>query len=203
MWLARCVMAAFLSIAAVVGPAGAEGDAEAFTRRVVDRAFAITGSEALSSHEKHQQFEALVGEAFDTEGAGPFLLGSYWISAHPRERRAFRSAFGAAISDVYMDRLYLYPGQKFVIDGHRSNGDPLVVESRLTANGGRPDTRVHWHVVKRHGAFRIIDIVFDGVSVNSELRREYLSVVRRHDGQLGALVDSMARQHKLSIEAEC
>ena len=200
---ARIFIAACLTVATAFGSAHAAGDVEAFARSVASRAFAITGSETAPSVDRRQRFLELIGETFDTDRAGPSLLGSYWLRAASWERQAFRRAFDTAVASVYMDRLYLYPGQTFAIDGHRDEGDDVVVQSRLTSTRGRPDVLVEWVVAQRDGDFTITDMVFNGESVNGALRREYLSVVRRNDGHLSALVDSMTRQQALLMEAEC
>lgn len=202
MWLSRLLTGMVLIVAVAAAPARAAQESEAFVRSVANRAFAVTGNETMPSREKSRQFDELLRETFDMDGLGPSLLGSYWFQAESWERQAFGHAFKTAIATVYMDKLYLYPGQVLTIDGHRDDGDFSVVHSRITTRG-RPDVSIEWHVGGRDGTLRILDTVFDGGSVNAALRREYRSVVRRNAGQLGALIDSMNRQQALLMEAEC
>lgn len=167
---------------------------EAFVRSFADRAVALATSETMTPGERQRQFEDLLRETFDLPRIQPTLIGPYWQLAGPRQRRAFIDAVNRLVPDTYMDRFYLRPGQRIVIDGHRREGDRVVVQGRIILGDGRPDIHLDWLMDGRGSGCRVVDMRVDGESMNDRRRREYMAIIRRDGGQVDALVDWLNRQ---------
>jgi len=60
------------------------------------------------------------------------------------------------------------------------------VETKLLRVEGEP-IRVNWRVRKFGDTYKIVDIVAEGVSIAVTLRSEYVSVLKRNGGDVGAL----------------
>jgi phospholipid transport system substrate-binding protein len=185
-WLAAC-LAALVVVLVAGGPARATEPA-AFMEGFGHRAIKVLSETQAGTAEREVELRRLLNDHFDVEFLSRFVLSRFWRSASDAERIEFRQVFEDYVVAAYGRRFGGFNGEKFAIvatfpqddertvvrsDVVRSNGDSLVVDWRVQKRAG-------------DGAWRIIDIVVEGVSMMVTQRSEFTAVLQR-EGSVGAL----------------
>ena len=111
---------------------------------------------------------------FDTEFAARLVLGQYWRTATPDQRKRFVDAFyhslltnyGSAIVDFTPDRLKIFPS-KPEADATRATVRTEVKRS----NGDR--VSVNYYMRKTPEGWKAWDVVIDGISYVNSYREDF------------------------------
>jgi phospholipid transport system substrate-binding protein len=111
---------------------------------------------------------------FDTEFAARLVLGQYWRTATPEQRKRFVDAFyhslltnyGSAIVDFTPDRLKIFPS-KPEADATRATVRTEVKRS----NGDR--VSVNYYMRKTPEGWKAWDVVIDGISYVNSYREDF------------------------------
>ncbi len=168
--------------------AGAEGASE-FVRDFGGRAVAMLADPALGPKDRQAAFRRLLTNGFQLDAIGRFVLGRHWRRASEDQRRAFRKLFEDYIVASYADRLSSYAGGRLVIEGDRAKGARgVLVKSRITSPQGEP-VRVEWRLHRKGQAWKIIDVVVEGVSMAVTQRSEFNAVIAGAGGEIDGLLD--------------
>jgi len=109
-------------------------------------------------------------------------------------------AFENYVVLVYTARLSNFGGQTFKVRGSRSDGDGVIVSTEVLTPGGTSPLHIDWRLVTDNGAYKINDVIVEGVSMMVTQRSEFASVVQRHGGQLRGLLTMM--REKLASTAQ-
>lgn len=168
--------------------------AEAFILSLADRALALVTDNGQSMAEKRARFDQLLGDTFDMEGIGRFLLGRYWRTTPPEVQQEYLKAFTENIVYTYTARFDEYSGQKLEVDGSREDGSFTIVNSRIVDPNGGPDVRVEWRLVRMGDSYRVADVVIEGVSMSVTQRQEYASLIQSNGGDVKALIKALNTQ---------
>jgi phospholipid transport system substrate-binding protein len=92
---------------------------------------------------------------------------------------------------VYTARLANFGGQIFKIRGSRSDGDVVIVSTDVISPGSTSPLRMDWRLINDNGAYKINDIIIEGISMAATQRSEFASVVQRNGGQVHGLIALM------------
>ena len=111
---------------------------------------------------------------FDTEFAAKLVLGQYWRSATPDQRKRFVDAFyhslltnyGSAIADFSADRLKIFPS------------DPAAGAARATVRtevkrGSGDRVSVNYYMRSTPQGWMAWDVVIDGISYVNSYREDF------------------------------
>ncbi|MBV9343473.1 MAG: ABC transporter substrate-binding protein [Gammaproteobacteria bacterium] len=111
---------------------------------------------------------------FDTEFAAKLVLGQYWRTASPEQRKRFIDAFyhsllanyGSALTEFTSDRLKIFPG----------HDDPAAARATVRtevkrANGDR--VSVNYYLHKTPQGWKAWDVVIDGISYVNSYREDF------------------------------
>jgi phospholipid transport system substrate-binding protein len=111
---------------------------------------------------------------FDTEFSARLVLGKYWPSTTPEQRKRFVDAFyhsllsnyGAALTEFTADRLKIFP----------SNADPNAARATVRTevkrdNGDR--VSVNYYMRKTAEGWKAWDVVIDGISYVNSYREDF------------------------------
>ena len=110
----------------------------------------------------------------------------------PRARRSSKTLskiFEDYVVFVYTARL----GDFGAIDirGSRSDGNGVIVSTAISGPRNTSPVNVDWRLVTDNGAYKINDIIVEGISMGMTQRSEFASVVQRNGGQLRGLIALM------------
>lgn len=201
----------FIAVAALLAVAGTAATPSAFAqtrseeaaRFVADlgaRAIDVLIEPGLGREEQARRFNVLLNEGFDVPYIGRFVLGRYWQVATEAERRDYLDLFEKLIISVYADRFAQYSGRSLdasetlKILGHRDEGErDAIVSSQINRPDG-PPVAVDWRVRERDGAFKVIDVAVEGVSMSVTQRNEFSSVIQRGGGSIEALLQALRQR---------
>jgi phospholipid transport system substrate-binding protein len=111
---------------------------------------------------------------FDTEFAARLVLGQYWRTATPEQRKRFVDAFyhslltnyGSAIVDFTPDRLKIFPSKP------ESDATRATVRTEVKrSNGDR--VSVNYYMRKTPEGWKAWDVVIDGISYVNSYREDF------------------------------
>jgi phospholipid transport system substrate-binding protein len=191
-----------LPLMIAAGPVAAAPDAidpkaTAFMNQLWNRALELLNKKAPVA-ERQALFRDLFHRDFDTDGIARFVLGRYWRIASPDQQKEFLKQFDDYVVYVYTARLSDFEGEQFKITGARSDRDAVLVSTDVMTPGAPQPLKVDWRLIDHDGAYKISDVIVDGVSMLVTQRSEFASVIQRHGGQVQGLIDLM-RQKTASV----
>jgi phospholipid transport system substrate-binding protein len=143
---------------------------------------------------KQARFRELFRADFDCPGIARFVLGRYWRNASEEEQQEFLRLFEDYVSFVYTARLSNLGGEAFRVRGSRSDGDAVIVSTDVISPGNASPLRIDWRLVTDNGAYKINDVIVEGVSMMVTQRSEFASVVQRNGGQVRGLLTMMRQK---------
>jgi phospholipid transport system substrate-binding protein len=190
----RFLLALPIAIAAgsvAASPPAADGNqASAFMNRLWNRASELLNSKTPVA-ERQARFRELFHNDFDSPGIARFVLGRYWRTASPEEQKEFLNLFEDYVVFVYTARLSDFGGEQFKVTGSRPDQDSVIVSTDVITPGAPAPLRIDWRLVSDDGAFKISDVIVEGVSMMVTQRSEFASVIQRHGGRMQGLLTLM------------
>jgi phospholipid transport system substrate-binding protein len=181
------LMAALLLGAGAAMPARAALDPGAFINNLGNEALAVLGPQA-SPEQRVVAFRALFRRDFDVPQIARFVLGPYWRVATPEQQREFVQLFENYIALAYSTRLSQFSGERLFVTGWQPIPGGAVVTSEVgRPNGGSP-VGIDWRLTRYDGAYKINDVVVDGVSMAITERSEFASAIQRAGGNVQGLL---------------
>lgn len=168
-----------------------ETPAAAFVRALGEEAVGALSNPAISENERQARLSRVLTRGLDFPTIGRLVLGRHWQRASRAEKSKFAPLFEAYLVATYAARLARYRAGTFVVGRTRddSNGDAIV--STEIGVPGAPPAQVDWRVRGAAGAYKIIDVVVEGISMVVTQRSEFASVIRRGGGRLESLTTQL------------
>ena len=174
--------------------------ADGFLRSLTKRAFAQVGGPEIGQAEKESNFLALFREAFDLQAIGKFVLAKHWRPATQVQRDTFMATFEETQLWRFLPLFAGYSAEMIAVGRVRkdANNPAIFLVSSVIQRPEAESISVVWRIVDRGDAFKVVDIVAEGVSMAISLRHEYGAVARRHG--IDGLIDRM-REKNRELEA--
>ena len=182
-------------------PTAIAADANVFMNEMWNRAVEVL-SKKVPATERLTRFRQLFQADFDGPGIARFVLGRYWRSASEQEQQEFLKLFEDYVVFVYGTRLSSFNGEKFRVKGSRPEGNGVVVATDILNPGGEPPIKVDWRLISDNGAFKINDVIIEGISMLVTQRSEFASIIQRHGGQVGGLLALMRERTRTASAAQ-
>ena len=190
----RCFLTSLFALIATTtlaaSPPVNPADAVAFMNQLWNRAAELLNNKTDPAL-RQARFRQLFHEDFDNNGIARFVLGRYWRSASEQERQEFVKVFEHYVVFVYTARLANFGGETFKIRGSRSDGDGVIVSTDIISPGSTSPLKMDWRLVNDNGAYKINDVIVEGVSMTVTQRSEFASVAERNGRQAGGLIALM------------
>jgi len=142
--------------------------------------------------EKDKRFHKLLDGALDLDFIGQFVLGRNWKTATPQQRDRFITTYRDLNILTWSKRFNEFEGKNFVFKGttpSTSKGQ-VFVNTVVPMDQGEP-AKVLWRVREKNGAYKIVDIVIEGVSLAQASRSEYTAFIKNNPGGLDALISDL------------
>lgn len=157
--------------------ADAPTEARAIVRETVDQVIDILASKELTDDQRREQIEGIAYERFDFATISRLVLARGWKRFSPEQQEEFVEQFKIQLSKNYGSRIRRYEQEEVSILGERlePRGDVTV---RTRIEGGQADgIEVAYRLRKRDGAWRVIDVIIEGVSLVSSYRSQFAEVL--------------------------
>jgi len=189
------------SVSLAPTPTAIAADANVFMNEMWNRAVEVL-SKKVPATERLTRFRQLFQADFDGPGIARFVLGRYWRSASEQEQQEFLKLFEDYVVFVYGTRLSSFNGETFRVKGSRPEGNGVVVATDILNPGGEPPIKVDWRLISDNGAFKINDVIIEGISMLVTQRSEFASIIQRHGGQVGGLLALMRERTRTASAAQ-
>lgn len=169
----------FVLVLVALPALASEKEAKAYVDSVSDRVLTIIANEKLGHSEKQQKLISLFEQTVDTKWIGRFVLGRYYNTATPAQKKSYDDVYRDFLIRSYVPRFKEYKGEKIELGEVRKDGkNEYVVKTNIVAEN-EPAIRVDYRVRETGGSFRVVDIISEGVSLINTQRSEFGSVVSR------------------------
>ena len=152
--------------------------------------------------ERLMRFRQLFQADFDGPGIARFVLGRYWRSASEQEQQEYLKLFEDYVVLVYGTRLSKFNGETFKLLGSRTDESGTIVSTDMISPSGEAPIKVDWQLIADHGSFKINDVIIEGISMLATQRSEFASVIQRHGGQVGGLLELMRERTRMASAAQ-
>ncbi len=152
-------------------------------------------AEEMTEKQRADRFRDILTETFDLPTIARFTLGRYWRRASKKQRDEYVKLFEEFIVQAYSHRFKDLSGRTFTVNQSRKlNARDQLVLSEIEVEKGKPPVRVNWRVRLRDKAYRVIDVVVEGVSMSVTQRDEFAAVIRSKGGKIEGLLDALRRK---------
>jgi phospholipid transport system substrate-binding protein len=165
--------------AAAQASAGEESAPAKVIRETADAVIAVLARTDLSAEQKRREIEKIVEKSFDFTTLSRLVLARNWNTLNPEQQQRFVTELKRHLSLTYGRNIETYHNERVVITGEReeARGD-RIVKTRITRPNGQ-DIPVDYRLRERDGAWRVIDVVIDGVSLVANYRSQFQSIISR------------------------
>ena len=189
------------STSLAAAPNAIAADANVFMSELWTRAVEVLDKKAPLT-ERLTRFRQLFQADFDGPGIARFVLGRYWRTASEQEQQEYMKLFEDYVIFVYGTRLSHFNGETFKVRGSRTDESGTVVSTDIISPSGEPPIKVDWRLVADRGAFKINDVIIEGISMMVTQRSEFASIIQRHGGQVGGLLALMREKTNTASAAQ-
>lgn len=191
--LSLFVLGLFLVVAS---PAFAENTAmvdgaEKYVSNVAQQALDIINNKKISDDAAKKKFQSIMNKSFDIKTISRFTLGRYWRVATKDQQKEYTRLVEEVILNKYANRLLDYSGDTFEVVGGRELNETDSVVTMKVKPQGQPEAVFAWRIRYKGGAYKIIDLSVEGVSMSVTHRSDFNAVIQRNGGQVQALLDAL------------
>jgi len=132
---------------------------------------------------------------FDFERMSTWVLGKYWRSATPEQRKAFVEEFRTLLVRTYAKSLSSYTDNKLTYLPFRGGPQQtdVTVRTEVDQPGGFP-IPIDYSLYLKGDEWKVYDVTIDGVSLVTNYRTTFANQIRQ-DG-LDKLIASLASRNK-------
>ncbi|MBI1732232.1 MAG: ABC transporter substrate-binding protein [Gammaproteobacteria bacterium] len=200
--LVPVLMAGLMGLEA--GPVQAVPAAEEVVRTTTDQTVARLREQKadLQAHPEkiYDLIHELVIPHFDFPSISKWVLGSNWRAATDQQRDAFTAQFRTLLVRTYAKALLEYSDEdiRFLNAENSPESNVVVVKTEVDSPGGGAPTPIHYRMHISGGAWKVVDVSVDGVSLVSTYRGSFASEISKGglDNLIAKLVD---RNQKISL----
>lgn len=182
----RLFMSLAASAALAPSLALAASPAESYVSKVGNGVIAAARNNSVS------QFRSLLRSNADIAAIAIYSLGPYRKSLTNDVKSEYYGLVENYIAKVFQQNAKKLAGQGLEVKGTSDVGDSVLVKSVLNFGGGG-SVPVTWRLVKRGGGFRIFDVNVDGIWLASTQKTNFVSVLKKNNGQMSALLAYLRR----------
>ena len=170
------------------------GDAKKFINGLgADALGSLTGKD-LSEKDRQTRFRGMLQSNFDMPGISKFVLGRYWKLATPDQQTEFQKLLEDLLTQSYAKAFAQYAGEKFAVNGARSNDDGSTIVNSIINRPNGDIIRLDWRVEDEAGKTMITDLLVEGVSLRTTHRSDFASAIQSNGGTVAGLLDALRQK---------
>lgn len=156
-------------------------DASKYVQSLADQALVTISDKTLTKEKKQDKLNKIFADNIDFNWVGRFVMGRYWRQATDDQKTRYLKEYQNFIILHYTSRFVEYTGGKFKITSTRDDGDgefTVSMQMQSENDKGAEPVLVDYRVRKADkGAFKIFDVIVEGVSMLATQRSEFGSVI--------------------------
>ena len=170
------------------------GAGEALRARDAEIRAALPPPGQALAPEVHRRLEAIFSRAVDANGMAVSAMGARWKALSPGQRKRLLAAFEKRLAQAGAENLEGYRSAEIEYRPEAPLPDGRVrIPTRMASKGEMSEVA---YLMRREGsAWRIVDIVVDGVSTVENYRASFARVIAKEgiEGLIGRLERGAAR----------
>lgn len=138
--LFAALFASVFMFSAAANAAVDAAQAEAFVEKVTREGIEEIINANVSQTVKDQRFEKLFNNALDLNFIGQFVLGRYWRTSTPEQKKGFINAYRELNIKTWSKRFDEFKGKKFIFKGTSpsNSANQIFVNSLVPMDQGEP-----------------------------------------------------------------
>ena len=194
---AKCLLLVLgLALGLGFAPVNAHADLAEGARSIVEEmssdAVQKLTDPSIDREARKQRMREMMDQYFNIEGIARWVLGRHWRKATDDERAEYLVLYQDLMIETYVDRFAGYQGESLTFGkvDVRDGKDAIVSTEFNRPNQDQP-IAVDWRVREYDGAYKVIDIMIEGVSMGQTQRSEFASAIKSADGDLGEFLVSL------------
>jgi len=189
-YLALFVTCMILPLLANRALAAGTDDARQFVDNVGKQVVEVVNGSSGES-EKQAKLRQLFITNVDIDWMAKFVLGQGWQKATADQRTRYQQVYRDYLLARYTTNFADYTGSKYALtDATNEEAGQFTVHMKIKApNKGQENLLAGYRVKQENGAFKITDIIVEGVSLITTERSEFSSVLQQKgmDGLITAI----------------
>ncbi len=152
-------------------------------KETVDGVLDILRDPGLKSVEKREtrreKLRSLVYARFDFEEMSRRAVGRYWRKFSSEEKGEFIHLFGKMLERSYIDKIESYTDERVEYLSEKIDGQYSVVKTMIVKRNGL-EIPIQYKLILKNGEWRVYDVFIEGVSLVSNYRSQFRSILRRN-----------------------
>jgi phospholipid transport system substrate-binding protein len=176
----RTTALAAILAASLALPAHAAAPTEP-AREVIDTTMTqlleVLADKDLPAEERSRRIEAIAYSKFDFERMSRLVLGKSYKQLTPEQRDQFTEEFRRHLSLTYRRRIDSYTNEKIQTGDARLIGEKIVAVPTKLVGGTADGLVVEYRLHERDGAWQVIDILIEGVSLMVSFRSQVEEII--------------------------
>ena len=171
---------------AVGTPASASAAAEQYISSVGKSILAVaSGSQGSMA----SSFRSLMARHAAISAIGIFSLGKYKNKLPSSQRAEYYKLIEKFVGGLFVKYAPQFAGNRIQITGSKArSAKDIIVSSKVHFANGKAPLDVKWRLLKSGGGFKIFDVRVLGIWLAIQQRTEFVSVIQRNNGDVGALL---------------
>ncbi len=188
-------LASFLFFAHASHAAVTPSQAEDFIKEVTKTGIEQIINSDVSQAEKDKRFEKLFNKYLDLDFIGRFVLGRYWKTSTPQQRKDFINAYRELNIKTWSKRFDEFKGKSFNFNGTSpsNSANQIFVNTTVNMGEGAP-AKVVWRVKDTNGELKVVDIIIENVSLAITARNEYTAYIKKAPNGVDDLIADLKKR---------
>ncbi len=142
-----------------------------------------------SKGQMSSQFRSLMARHAAISAIGIFSLGKYKSKLPNGQRSAYFSLIEKFVAGLFIKYAPQFAGNRIEITGSKArSAKDIIVSSKVHFASGKAPLDVQWRLLKAGGGYKIFDVRVLGIWLAIQQRTEFVSVIKRNNGDVGALL---------------
>ena len=181
--LARTATAILVAVVSVLAAPGvrAAAESEAAARAViaetVDEVLTVLRDKSKPTEDRIRSLEQIVYGRFDLYVMSRLVLARNWKRFSEEQKEQYVAEFKQYLTNSYGNRIERYDQQEVKIVGEREEPRGDVVVQTKILGGEFEGALVDYRLRKQGSDWRVIDVVIEGISMVSNYRDQFKSIV--------------------------
>ena len=143
----------------------------------VMRIVRLTPGDATETGKRQAEIRQTAVELFDFDEISRRLLGQRWTDASLQEQQDFVALVTDLLQGAYLNTIGNYPLVTMTFQGETISGLYAQVQSQMVT--GRSSVAIDYRLIELDGQWGVYDIALDGVSLMSNYRSQFTSMLKR------------------------
>ena len=171
--------------------------AENFIKKVTSQGIEEIINADIPQDQIDARFAKLFNEYLDLDFIGKFVLGRYWNTAKPAERKEFIEVYRQMNIKTWSKRFDEFKGKSFNFNGTTPSNskNQIFVDTTVPMPQGAP-AKVIWRVKDTNGNLKVVDIIIENVSLAITARNEYTAYIKKSKNGVADLIADLRQKSK-------